>query len=135
MIPLKVDAAANTLKARTSQASTELFWGHAAVITEVNFENAISVPGGVTSWDVSQDSDGTVMAYIIDDGLGTSTYKLYIQSTGNTNANPISSYYFQGFTKLTAINGISLLNTSSVTSMLRMFGFCETLTSLDVSNF
>ena len=45
------------------------------------------------------------------------------------------SGWFSGCSKLTAIEGISNLNTSEVTDMHSMFDGCSALTSLDVSNF
>ena len=42
---------------------------------------------------------------------------------------------FYGFTNLTEIDGISNLNTDSVTNMGSMFNGCSSLTSIDVSNF
>ena len=43
--------------------------------------------------------------------------------------------WFDGCTKLRAINGIGNLNTSKVTEMVSMFRDCVNLESLDVSNF
>lgn len=73
----------NTLIASTGQYDTRYFWSRKSNITSVTFEDVINIPVGVTSWDVSNTSNGSVMAYIIDDGLGTNTYKLYIQEMEN----------------------------------------------------
>lgn len=126
-----------TLIARSTTTSTELFWEYSASITNVTFENEINIPvGAVESWDVSSDSDGSVMAYVIDDGLGTSTYKLFIQTDGDfIYANPNSAGLFQSFTVLTSINNIDLLDTSKVTKTNVMFAYSSALTSLDLSSF
>ena len=111
-------------------------WEYADKITEIIFETEIYIPITIfKSWDVSVDQNEDVMAYIIDDELGTSTYHLYIQSNIKLYANPNSSYLFSNFTKLTAINSLSNFNVSSVTNMKQMFYGCSSLTSLDVSSF
>jgi len=52
-----------------------------------------------------------------------------------SNIQPTSTeYWFYGFTTCTSID-LSLLDTSAVTNMNRMFLNCQALTSLDVSNF
>ena len=52
------------------------------------------------------------------------------------NYSPTSTaYWFYGMTSLTDIQGISNLNTASVTSMSYMFYRCSALTSLDLTGF
>ncbi len=125
----------NMLIARQTYNSTELFWGQAGNITEITFEDTINVPEGVTSWDMSVNQDGSIMSYIIDDGLRTNTYKLYIQGDGIIYANPNSSHLFREFTKLTKISNLNLLDISKVTTMTSMFSSCTSLISLDISSF
>ncbi|MBQ2344185.1 MAG: BspA family leucine-rich repeat surface protein [Prevotella sp.] len=43
--------------------------------------------------------------------------------------------WFGGYRYLTTIEGLEYLNTSEVTNMTYMFGYCPQLTSLDLSNF
>ena len=43
--------------------------------------------------------------------------------------------WFDGMNSLQSISGMNYLNTSEVTTMIRMFANCSELTSLDVSNF
>lgn len=53
-----------------------------------------------------------------------------------TNVRPVSCIeWFLDFTKLTAIDGLTNLNTSEVTSMYSMFANCSSLTSIDLSGF
>ncbi len=113
----------------------DVFWDYKESITSVTFEDKIDIPTGATSWDVSQTHDSSVMAYIIDDGLGNSTNKLYIQSNGLMYANPNLSNYFMDFEELTTINNIHLLNTSETTDMSWMFIRCRKLLNLDLSSF
>ncbi len=52
------------------------------------------------------------------------------------NARPTSTYgWFLDMRRIQSITGIEYLNTSEVTDMGWMFGFCYGLTSLDVSHF
>ena len=52
------------------------------------------------------------------------------------DARPTSTYgWFHQMENLQTIEGLSYLNTSEVTDMTYMFGYCENLTSLDLSNF
>jgi len=52
------------------------------------------------------------------------------------NARPTTTYFwFWRMENLQSITGLSYLNTSEVTNMSGMFGYCKSLTSLDVSSF
>ena len=52
------------------------------------------------------------------------------------DARPTSTYgWFYQMENLQTIEGLSYLNTSEVTDMTYMFGYCKKLTSLDLSNF
>ena len=88
----------------------------------------------VESWDISEAGDGSVMAYVEDDGTGNSTYKLTIGGKGGIIANESMIGYFFDFAKMTSID-LSALDTSEVTNMIGMFSGCSSLLSLDVSKF
>ncbi len=88
----------------------------------------------VESWDISEAGDGSVMAYVEDDGTGNSTYKLTIGGKGGIIANENMIYYFADFDKMTSID-LSAFDTSEVTDMEEMFASCRSLTKLDVSKF
>ena len=104
-------------------------------ITSITTKKDNIVPATATeSWDVSEAGDGSVMAYVEDDGSGNSTYKLTIGGKGGIIANESMIGYFGDFDKMTSID-LSALDTSEVTNMYGMFGACSSLTSLDVSNF
>jgi len=121
----------------TTYNSTEAFWQYREQITSITFEPAIDVPDNlaIPAWDVSQTKDKSVMAYIEDDGTGNGTYKLHIQAKNKVYTNQDSSDLFRKFTKLTEILGMEYVDTSKTTSMYEMFGYCSSLTSLDVSYF
>ena len=104
-------------------------------ITSIITKNDNIVPATATeSWDVSEAQDGSVMAYVEDDGTGNSTYKLTIGGKGGIIANESMIGYFNNFSEMTSID-LSVLDTSEVTNMSYMFSACISLTSLDLSNF
>ena len=104
-------------------------------ITSITTKKDNIVPETVTkSWDISEAGDGSVMAYVEDDGTGNSTYRVTIGGKGGIIANEAMISYFDGFNKMTSID-LSALDTSEVTDMRNMFKYNESLTSLDLSNF
>ena len=110
-------------------------YDYSSKITTITTKNDNIVPATATeSWDISEAGDGSVMAYVEDDGSGNSTYKVTIGGKGGIIANESMIGYFGGFDKMTSID-LSALDTSEVTNMNSMFEYCSNLTSLDVSNF
>ena len=104
-------------------------------ITSIITKNDNIVPAtAIASWDMSEAGDGSVMAYVEDDGTGSSTYKLTIGGKGGIIANESMIGYFFDFAKMTSID-LSALDTSEVTNMSHMFSRCMRLRSLDISNF
>ena len=104
-------------------------------ITSITTKKDNIVPeAAVESWDISEVGDGSVMAYVEDDGSGNGTYKLTIGGKGGIIANESMRWYFVLFEKMTSID-LSALDTSEVTDMNGMFGGCSGLTNLDVSKF
>ncbi len=104
-------------------------------ITSIITKKDNIVPATATeSWDISEAGDGSVMAYVEDDGSGNSIYKVTIGGKGGIIANESMLGYFAYFEKMTSID-LSALDTSEVTNMIGMFSGCSSLTSLDVSNF
>ncbi len=114
-------------------------------ISEITFENQINIPNdAIEIWDVSEARDNSIQAYIVDDGLGSGTYHLYIQSNNdiiyaNENMSSLFSLYeyyiYDNISSLVKINNLNLLDTSKVTNMNSMFLACVSLTTLDLSNF
>ena len=104
-------------------------------ITSIITKKDNIVPATATeSWDISEAGDGSIMAYVEDDGSGNSTYKLTIGGKGGIIANESMINYFAGFNKMTSID-LSAIDTSEVTNMGGMFDECSSLTILDVSKF
>ena len=109
-----------------------------STITKIKLVDQYTVTGNETeSWDASAAHEGGVMAYVNGTELtiaGNGAGKIY--------ANEDSSCAFTGryysdpkFEKVTAIEGLELLDTSKVTNMHYMFLGCKALTSLDVTKF
>ena len=108
---------------------------YSSKITSITTKKDNIVPATATeSWDISEAGDGSVMAYVEDDGTGNSTYKVTIGGKGGIIANESMISYFEGFSNVTSID-LSALDTSEVTDMYWIFFGCSGLTSLDVSNF
>ena len=104
-------------------------------ITSITTKKDNIVPAtAIASLDISEASDGSVMAYVEDDGSGNSTYKITIGGKGGIIANESMIGYFSGFSEMTSID-LSALDTSEATDMSSMFSGCMSLTSLDISNF
>ncbi len=104
------------------------------IISIITKKDNIVPATAVESWDISEAGDGSVMAYVEDDGSGNSTYKLTVGGKGGIIANESMIGYFTEFNKMTSID-LSALDTSEVTNMKGMFAGCRSLTNLDVSNF
>ena len=104
------------------------------ITTIITKKDNIVPKTAVESWDISEAGDGSVMAYVEDDGTGNDTKKLTIGGKGGIIANESMIGYFIGFYKMTSID-LSALDTSEVTNMKGMFYYCSSLTSLDLSNF
>ena len=66
--------------------------------------------------------NGTIVHIVFDKSFSTYT--------------PTALYcFFENLTKLETITGLEYLNTANVTNMRRMFYYCSSLTSLDVTHF
>ena len=110
-------------------------------ITSILTKDNLDIPStAIESWDVSAAGDGSVIAYIEDDGRGAGTYKVTIGAVEKIIANQNSSYLFGGsttqncFSSLESVD-LTYLDTSQVIDMSYMFNYCSSLTSLDVSHF
>ena len=104
-------------------------------ITSIVTKGDTIIPDGVVeSWDISEKQNGSVIAYIEDDGTGAETYKLTIGGKGKIIANYDMSRYFNAFDELISID-LSYLDTSLVTNMTGMFYNSNNLLELDLSNF
>ncbi len=96
----------------------------------LTFKYGVFTPDNQSSWDVSY--TGLTPSWYSQRGNITQV----VFEPSFTDARPKScSHWFRECKKLTTIEGIEYLNTSEVTTMVRMFESCSNLTSLDVSGF
>lgn len=124
-----------TLKSIGSNSYTGEFWNYRSSITKIVFQDELqNIEGATESWDVSQEGNGTVMAYLTDNADGT-THTVYIQGDGPINAPTNSAYLFCDFGKLETIENIVYLKTANVNDMQFMFCNDAVLSSLDLSTF
>jgi surface protein len=104
-------------------------------ITSIVTKDNMDIPStAIEIWDVSEAGDGSVIAYIEDDGRGAGTYKVTIGAQGNIIANSNSYYLFYNFSNVESID-LTYLDTSRVTNMSRMFLTCYSLKNVNLSNF
>ena len=123
------------LKGGRTSSTTDDYYAYRTSITRVETKEDILIPdSAIESWDVSEAGDGSVVAYLEDDGSGNSTYKLTIGGDGVLIAPTNCNFLFSNFTSLTSID-LSNLDTSQTTSMSDMFLSTSALTELDISNF
>ncbi len=107
--------------------------GNPSQITKIVTKNKLEVPqNAVEKMDVSQNEDGSIMAYTESDGNGG--YILTICSNQKIYLNPNTAPIFYQYSAATSMD-LSNLDTSLVTSMRDFFRECGSLTSLDLSNF
>ena len=104
-------------------------------IVRITIADYISIPsdGVIEQWDMSENGDGSVMAWVTANSEDPSKYDLIIAGEGGVTIRN-GSFLFADFVSLTSID-LSDFDTSQVTNMSGMFSGCHGLTSLDLSNF
>ncbi|MCD7894554.1 MAG: DUF285 domain-containing protein [Erysipelotrichaceae bacterium] len=80
------------------------------------------------AWDVSDNQDGSVMAWVNNDVL-------YIAGNGGVYGNEDSSFLFSCYRNLESVDFNDCFYTVDVKDMSRMFFMCQSLVSLDLSCF
>ena len=103
-------------------------------IGSITFTNDNIVPEGMTSVDVSKDSDGTILLWYGEVNGDTGLYDVYIGSDNGITSFYSGWYLFAYLNNVTSID-LKYIDTSKVTSMNGMFRNCTSLTKLDLSNF
>ena len=113
-------------------------WGYKDKLTKIVIENKKSVKtaedGGKVygPYDESADGYGGVQSYVVCDNEETSCTG-YLQGTNGIKGNEDISYLFNGFAKVTKIEGLENLDISNVINMEGMFGSMTNLQELDLS--
>ncbi len=90
-----------------------------------------------TAWDVSQDQDGSVMAWTqqsTDDNSDDEMYDLFIAGEGGVQGRDCRKL-FRGYYSAEKIDFNNCFDTSRVTDMPFMFYGCSSLEELDLSGF
>lgn len=97
-------------------------------ITTINIVDSYTPSGTpAESWDASAAGDGSVMAYV--EGA---TLTIAGNGSGKIKGNGISTGAFADFSSATAINGVGMLDMSSVAQVSNLFSGCKSVQSLDV---
>ena len=103
-------------------------------VTSIVTKGDTVIPEGVIeSWDISEKQNGSVIAYVEDDGTGAGTYKVTIGAQDKIIANYDMGVYFHNFSNLLSID-LSYLDTSLTTDMSNMFQACTSLVEIDLSS-
>ena len=94
-----------------------------------------SIPANaVTTWDVSKNNNGSVIAGLVQDTNEPTKYNLYIGGYGGVTA--YSGYsLFSYYTSCISIDGLNKLDTSIATTFANMFAYSTALTALDLESF
>lgn len=89
------------------------------------------------SWDVSENQDGTVLAWVKPNGKRNNMelYDLFIGAEGGVLAPKDCNLLFGDYCNLCQINFNDAFDTANVIDMGDMFVNCSSLTTLDVSSF
>ena len=128
------------------------FWAYAGRIKEIHINNDITeIAEFEYQFDVSEEQNGRVMAYLVSDGgeecdydyetdeeVCVKTYILYLQADGIIYPNENASYYFANMTFLESVINLEGFDTSEVTDMSRMFSSSATRSKsliLDLRSF
>lgn len=104
-----------------------------ATFTTINIVDSYAPTGSEQeSWDASAEQNGSVVAYISADGK---TLAIAGNGYGHIRAASDSTKAFQGFTSVTSINGVELLDVSKTYCMMSMFEDCNNLASLNLDGW
>ena len=87
------------------------------------------------AWDVSEKKDKSVLAYVMLTNPDRKLYTLYICADGGINAKNACADLFAGYVNLESIDFNKSFHTDEVKSMAGMFAMCESLKSIDLSDF
>ena len=134
-----IEAERNIIESRyTSSSSYEErdFWQYYRYIKTVTFKTKIEEPSNYAyKFDVSEDKNNSIIAYLIKRTDNPELYDLYIMSNGYIYANPDSRSVFYFFLALTEVNNVENYKTIYAENMSGMFEGAITIEELDLSSF
>ena len=86
---------------------------------------------------VDKDKTGTIRLFVKENSADTTKKDVYVLANGSNTiyTNEDCSWMFYYMQEMSAINGMTMLDTSGTKKMSRMFQYCENLQSLDLSSF
>ncbi|MBE6157455.1 MAG: BspA family leucine-rich repeat surface protein [Firmicutes bacterium] len=103
-------------------------------IEKIYTKKELEIPeNAISSWDISQDNDESVMAYVLDED-NNGLYELYLCEYGGVIANPDLNKAFAYYTKVIYFD-LSNFIVDDVTNMQGMFGLDSKIETLDLSSF
>ncbi len=100
-------------------------------IRSVTFVDSLE-EANVTAWDVSQNGNGSVMAWLQKKG---DLYDLYIGANGSIAAPENCAVLFAGYENMQQLHFNGAFATDSIWSAFGMFHGCTSLTELDLRHF
>lgn len=104
-------------------------------IKHIIFDSSYAPDGSeILSWDVSEYSDGSLMAYELSDSETIVVTFADPTEDGTFIFNPQSSGMFETLTSLTDIQGLDHCSGLNITDASYMFHACSHLTEIDVNN-
>lgn len=118
-----------------ASSNTELVFGKQIdrdTIKTVELMNTLS-SADTSTWDVSRDKDGSVLAWITTDSNGWN--HLYLAANGIIAANENCAALFKDYSNLEEIQGLEYFNTHNTTNMYSMFYGCTNLKKLNLNSF
>ena len=108
------------------------YWNYGQQIKNIYIENEVNeINEYVHKFDVTEEQNGRVTAYLVANEENSNYYDLYLQADGCIYPNTNASFYFANMVYLTSINNLKGLDTSEVTDMSIMFG----MTGMQNPNF
>ncbi len=87
----------------------------------------------IDSWDISENKDGSVVAWITDED-NNNLYEWYIGANYRIKANTSMTWYFRSFTNLKSISGLEYMDFSQTTSISAMFEHDNSLKELNLDS-
>lgn len=99
-------------------------------IVSVTFVDSLDA-APMSSWDVSANKDGSVMAWVNGNG---SEYDLFIGADGGINGVDSACNLFRHYTRLKAVHFNGNYHLEETESIRGMFRECQSLTSVDTAN-
>ena len=123
------------LRERDGSTSIENFYAHSATIQKIVIQNQLNpIESAEYSFDVSNDNDKSVMAYLTENTDGA-THTLYLQGNTKIYLPEDASDLFRNFPVLTTIEGLEYLDVSECICFEAMFSDNLLLTSLSFDNW